>query len=255
MSRPGNLPTDSRIASDAAFPHALHRASGFTLLEFMISLGLLSWVLIFVYGAFAQISSGALSLRDEMTERQELRLLMRMVTDDLRSAQWLNQYYSKGVGHDTGIEAETVYEGSKEFSKLNFHAAIPSRFHRTVEAYRDPGLHEVGYRVRPADPDLDEGEGLVLERREDFYIDKDMRNGGLTVTIATGITDFMVEFLPPDADPNASRETWENRWNSTTRSAKTRIPMTVRLTLGRKDAKGKTYLEALEVNLHEGMKL
>lgn len=255
MFRPGNPRGNPHRARGAAFHCARPPGAGFTLLEFMISMGLLTWVLVFVYGAFAQISTGALSLRDEMTERQELRLLMRMVMDDLQSVQWLDQYYAKGVGHDTGIEAETVYEGGKEFSQLNFHAAIPSRFHRTVEAYRDPGLHEVGYKVRPADPDLAEGDGLVLERREDFYIDNDMKNGGLTVTVAVGITDFLVEFLPPDADPNALRETWEDRWNSSTRSSKTRIPMAVRLTLGREDAKGKSYREVLEVNLYEGMKL
>ncbi len=218
---------------------------GFTLVELLVSLMLLGLVLSLVYGAFAQISDAALTRRDELTEGQELRLLTRMIADDLAAAQWLQRYWDKGVGHNTGIVGDTSFESGKAFSRLSFHAARPSRFQRGLALHEDPGLHEVGYYVA-----LDEERTrLQLIRREDFYLDDDLREGGLTVVVAEEIEVFRVEYLPPDADPNALEEPWEERWDAPNRPAKTRMPQAIRLTLTRRDAAGRTYSEVLEVNL------
>lgn len=234
------------------FPRAKSpRRPGFTLVELLIALTLLGLVMVLVYGAFGQISTRAAQLGEELTEQQELRLLMRMISDDLAAAQWLDRYYEKGVGFRTGIVADTEFLDGKDATRIRFHCARPVRFHRRLEAGRDPGLHEVEYRVRRAE----EGEALQLIRREDFYLDDDLDNGGITAVLAENIDEFLVEFLPRTTDANVSEERWEKRWDANERTGSDRLPQAIRLTLGRKTAGGKKIREVIEFNLVESLKL
>ena len=219
---------------------------GFTLIELLVSLVLLSVVLVLVYGGFSQISEGARRQTFDLTEGQELRLLLRLVADDLQSAQWL-EYYEKKTDVDvsTGIVADTVFEQGKDFSSLNFHTATATRFFRELPPETDPGLHEVGYTVRKEE----EGDRLNLERREDFYIDSDLEHGGRTTVLAEGIEDFLVEFLPPGSDTAGLEEPWQKRWDSNTQPENMRMPQAIQLTISRRDGAGKIHKAVLAINL------
>lgn len=218
---------------------------GFTLIDLMVSMILLTVVMTMVYGAFGQISTHAVALSEDLTARQELRLLMRLVADDLASAQWLDRVHEMGVGHQTGIVSETEFLDGKDFTRIRFHAAGPSRFHRGLPAGYDPGLHEVAYRVRRDD----KNKLLNLERREDFYLDDDMTAGGVEVVIAEDIEEFLVEFLPVGADLNAAEEPWEKRWDSNESATAKRLPAAIRLTLARKGKAGKLSRHQVSFNL------
>lgn len=222
---------------------------GFTLVELLVSLLLLSLVLALVFGAFAQISGRAVELRDALTEQQELRLLTRIVADDLRSAQWLKHFATKKARYATGIVADTVFEDGREFTRIRFHAARPARFHRSIEAEQDPGLHELAYWVQRSR----DGDTLELVRREDFYVDDDMDDGGISVVLADRVEHFLVEFLPADA--TGAVETWQTRWDSPYQSDAGPMPKAIRLTLGRKDAAGTSLRETIEINLQASLKL
>ncbi|HEX9842013.1 MAG TPA: prepilin-type N-terminal cleavage/methylation domain-containing protein [bacterium] len=224
---------------------------GFTLIELLVSLVLLGLVMTLVYGAFGQISGPALALRDQLTEQQELRLLTRMIADDLQAAQWLDRFWSKGVQFHTGIVADTRLEGSKEFTRISLHTARPARFHRGLDPLQDPGLHEVGYSVETGEGDSQ----LVLVRREDFYLDDDLEDGGVTVELANHITEFRVQFLPIDADPNAIETPWEDRWDAPSRPENSHMPVAIRLTVGRTDPAGRMLSESIEFNLPASLKL
>lgn len=228
------------------------KRTGFTLLELTISMALLGMVMLLVYGAFGQISTRARELGEELNERQELRLLMRLVSDDLGSAQWLDRFSDKTSNPATGISSDTEFRDGQDFSRIRFHAARPARFHRRLPGGLDPALHEVEYQVRPV-----EGEkGLELVRREDFYLDDDLTEGGVSVVVAENIVDFLVEFLPPDYDRNAFEEPWQKRWEvDPSVSNQQRMPVAIRLTLGRRAASGKVLREVIEINLQGSLNL
>jgi hypothetical protein len=211
---------------------------------------LLAIVLALVYGAFAQISGPALAQRDRLTEQQELRLLLRMIADDVQAAQWLARFREKSDQSRTGIVAETRPEGSTRFTRISFHAARPARFHRTVEPLRDPELHEIGYFVTLSE----DRSQLVLKRREDFYLDDDLEEGGVEVELADHIQQFLIEFQPPGADPDALQPDWEDRWNSPNQPEAARMPLAVRITLERTDASGRPLGESIELNLPMSLK-
>lgn len=55
----------------------------------------------------------------------------------------------------------------------------------------DPQLHEIGYFL-----EFDQAEGIVeFKRREDFYIDNDLTEGGRIQVLSESVSDFQVEFL------------------------------------------------------------
>ena len=224
---------------------------GFTLIELLVSILLLGLVLTLVYGAFGQISGPAVAQRDLLTEQQDLRLLLRMISDDLQSAQWLDRFWAKGIQYRTGIIAEARSESGKQFTTISFHTARPARFFRTVDAAHDPNLHEVGYSVQLSD----DRSQFVLERREDFYLDDDIERGGVTVQVADHLQKFLVEFLPPTADPNAIEPPWQDRWDSPNQPDAQRMPLAMRLTIARTSASGRLMTETIEFNLPASLKL
>ena len=233
--------------------HVRHRP-GFSLIELLVAIVILSLVLGIVYQSFATISIHAERETARLAERQDLRMLLNLVANELQAVQHL-KWFSEG-GYGTGIRAETTLEGVKDFSRMDFHAAVAARFHRTVKRELDPTLHELGYSIRPAHPDGREGEGLVLVRREDFYVDDDMRAGGLSVVLADRISDFLIEYLASGDTVGTPQERWETTWDSETRTDEP-LPLAIRVTVGRElagpsqqeDEAPETVRETLEMNL------
>jgi hypothetical protein len=107
----------------------------------------------------------------------------------------------------------------------------------------------VGYFVRKAE--TGEGNGLVLVRREDFYLNDDLQEGGISVPVADRLAAFKVEFLAPGFDPNASEVPWQDRWNSDEQPS-AHMPAAIRVTIGRLSPSGKSLSDSLEFNLSLG---
>ncbi|MDH5751818.1 MAG: prepilin-type N-terminal cleavage/methylation domain-containing protein [Deltaproteobacteria bacterium] len=225
---------------------------GFSLLELIISIGLLSLLLSLIFGSLYQLSQGADSLQDSLEERQELRILLKLIGDDLLSMQWLEQYHSGNDGRATGLKATFTAVGSGRFSSISFHAAQPARFFRTLARQDDPGVHEVGWEVKENRDGV-----LELVRREDFYLDDDMGSGGVEVPVAEGMLKFQVSLLPSSGASSSSGgaattetiENWADEWRSWEKPKGQRLPKAVKLILGRKTKSGIELEETLEINL------
>ena len=217
---------------------------GFTLIELLVALSLLSVVLTLLFGGFFQISNSANRLNERLTQRQELRLLADMIAQELLAAQYLKEL-AKG-GNSSGIVAETRPVGDGDFTRIDFHAAVPVRYYRQVPPERDPRLHELGYWV-----ELDEDTGdPVLMRREDFYLDDELSAGGESVRMAAGVEAFLVEFLPAEgAGSSETLEQWTDRWDSINAPNNAKMPLAIRLTLSLKVESGNPLSETHVVNL------
>ena len=64
----------------------------FSLLELLVSITLLALVSALIYGAFFQVSNSSLKVKESLSQSQELRLLMKMVLDDLQAVQYLEHF-------------------------------------------------------------------------------------------------------------------------------------------------------------------
>ena len=76
----------------------------------------------------------------------------------------------------------------------------------------DPRLHEIGYFL-----EFDQSSGILyFKRREDFYIDNDLNEGGRIQVLSHSVTDFQVEFLFQEIEQAAggSKEEWSNEFNT-----------------------------------------
>jgi type II secretory pathway component PulJ len=217
------------------------------LIELLLAISILSAMLALLFGAFSQITGGAVVVQDQADERQRIRLLVGLIADDLAAAKYLKAVADpNATSATTGIVADTEFVQDGEFTRVDFHAEVPARFHRALSEGQDPELHEVSYRVRQSE----DRERLELARREDFYLDDDLRNGGIEAPLLANIKTFLVEFLPEDGkSTNEDAENWLEEWNSKDRTEDDELPAAIRLTLTVLGQNGRELGETVVVNL------
>lgn len=216
---------------------------GFTLIELLVAMGLLATVMSLIYTSFFQISGNVTRLNAELERRQEIRLILELIARDLSGAKYLKGFVGRTT-NPSGIQAEKTFALGTDYSKLSFHTASPTRFFRKIPEEADPGLHEVGYLVEESEED---GEILLLKRREDFYLDNDIDDGGVTVLMLKGVGVFKVEFL--SGGTSATAETWGLTWDSNRSTTKGKMPKAVRITLSLGKEDEEPELEVVEFNL------
>jgi prepilin-type N-terminal cleavage/methylation domain-containing protein len=235
----------------------------FSLLELLVSITLLALVSALIYGAFFQVSNSSLKVKESLSQSQELRLLMKMVLDDLQAVQYLEHFVEDEESNSqTGIISTLEWVQSiennsspSEVSNLSFHASVPSRFFKDIESVRsgmDPQLHEIGYFL-----EFDQAEGILeFKRREDFYIDNDLTEGGRIQVLSESVSDFQVEFLFREIEQAAggSKEEWTAEFNTEERECfKTGeppcLPRAIQLSMSLQGASGEIVSDSQVINL------
>ena len=240
---------------------------GFSLLELLISIALLGLVMSLLYGAFFQISNSSLQLKTTLEARQELRLLMKMVLDDLQNVQYLKSFAESGQStiprRESGLIAESKLgpENSEtgeleEVSSIYFHTAVKSRFY-PEEKEQDPELHEVSYTMQE---NLDTKVWEFI-RREDFFLDNNLKEGGKSYVLSEAVTMFELQLLESETAlaGGGYKEKWTRVWNSD-ESAEGGcgdlgiaqnfcLPRAVKLTMSLKGQDGNTVTDSQVSNL------
>jgi len=240
--------------------------SGFSLLELLISIALLGLVMSLLYGAFFQISNSTLQVKSTLETRQELRLLMKMVLDDLQNVQYLKHFAESGQStiprRESGLIAETKLGPEntdtgelEEVSSLYFHTAVKSRFY-PEEKEQDPELHEVSYTMQE---NLDT-KTWEFNRREDFYLDGNIREGGKSYVLSEAVTRFELLLLESETAlaGGGFQEKWSREWNSDEENCIGTsplfgepfcLPRAVKLTMALKGEDGNTVTDSQVSNL------
>lgn len=235
-------------------------------MELMVAITILGAIVSVVYAAFSQISNASIQVRQSMEIRQELRLLMKIVLDDLMAVRYLDKWAylnDNSSWHHTGILAtRSLDTNNRPTSSLSFHAALPTRFYPEMRALnKDPELHEIGYSLTYNDADL----VWEFRRREEFYLTADLLQGGREHVLSTRVMRFELEFLEKNIALQGSgelQEVWVQVWDSQENqchhgydsptgieASNPCLPLAIRLTMGLKDINGLEYQDTLEVNL------
>ena len=197
-------------------------SAGFSLLELLISISLLGLMMTLLYAGFFQISNSSMKLKSSLEKRQELRLLMKMVLDDLQNIQYLTNFANAGQSlmprNETGLIVE-IAQGPinpetgdyNEVSLIFFHTTIKSRFFPEITD-PDPLLHEVSYVIQ----ENLETKTWEFIRREDYYLDNNIREGGKSYILSETVTEFNLELLESETAlaGGGYREKWTKVWNS-----------------------------------------
>lgn len=193
-------------------------ASGFTLLEVLIAIGILAMISTLIFTSFSSLQRSKAGIRRVSDRHREGRLAMARISQELQSA-----YVSKHLPIDLNIaviQTAFVGEPGAPADRVDFNAFANRRLNRDSHESDQAEISYLGYN----DP---EKEGVVdLVRRISAHLDREPGSGGRVQVAATDIDLFDLAYL----DPLTGR--WEERWNSTEAVGQLdRLPLQVRVTL------------------------
>ncbi len=209
--------------------HGLFSTTGFTLLEVVVSLTILGFILLIVFGAFRLGLSAWERGESTREEYQTVRTVTQLISRQLKSAFPYKIKTKKAEGD------YLAFEGTAHSLKLV--SALP------VKAQRPEGFVYAFYEFREGG---NGGGQLVLyEERalnKDFFEEPPKEDS--EVTLLQGITDLKFEYLREEDKLNDQPEEWVEEWSAKEEKA---LPKSVRVSITFADKSGKR--EESSINL------
>jgi len=195
---------------------------GFTLLEIILAIAILSLVGTMIYGGFSQTALNKARVEEDVDrsrivnmtlERMVRELSMAFVSTHVNPSLDLRVMQTAFVGKDNGKD-----------DRIDFTSFSHRRLYRNAH---ESDQNEISYFVTE---DPDEPGVSVLARREQNRIDSDPRRGGKSQILIEGVEEFNLEYF----DPLLSD--WVQTWNTQDILAQpNRLPTQVRIRLAVKD--------------------
>jgi general secretion pathway protein J len=195
-----------------------------TLLEILVSLGIMSMISLLIYGAFDSLSRGRKGEALRADRARQGRDAVERMAHEMQTA-----FLSLHTPTLPALVTRTTgFVGTRlaPFHRVDFTAFA----HRRIDAEsKESDQAEISYFVVP-DPDVDEKMDLV--RREQAPIDFDFKRGGVVNVIAEDVEKFEIKYL----DPMTGQ--WVETWDSTVMTAQlNRVPLEVSISLEMKAVK------------------
>ena len=195
-----------------------------TLLEIMVSLGVMAMISLLIYGAFDSLSRGRRGEQLRSDRSRQGRDAMERMTHELQSA-----FLSLHTPAQPALITRTtgfIGQSSSQFDRVDFTSFAHRRI---MKEAKESDQCEIGYFV-VKDPDVDGKMDLV--RREQAPIDFEFNRGGIVNVVAENVEKFDLRYL----DPLTGQ--WVETWDSTSVAAQlNRIPFEVRIELELKPVK------------------
>lgn len=195
-----------------------------TLLEILVSLGIMAMISLMIFGAFDSLSRGRKgeAMRNDRT-RQGRDAMERMQREIASAFLSLHQPMNQAMWTR---QTAFIAQNNAQFDRLDFSAFAHRRIERDT---KESDQCEVGYFV-VKDPDV-EGK-MDLVRREQAPIDLDPKRGGIVNVLVEDVESFDVRYL----DPVTSQ--WVETWDTTqTTGQLNRLPIEVKIMLSVKGVK------------------
>jgi len=194
------------------------RVRGMTLLEILVSLGIMSMISLLIYGAFDSMSRGRRGEQLRADRARQGRDAVERIAREVQSA-FLSMHTPTNqalVTRTTGFYGQN----STQFDRLDFTSFAHRRIMKDA---RESDQAEIGYFV-VKDPEVDGKMDLV--RREQAPIDYDFKKGGVVNVLAEDVEKFDIRYL----DPMTGQ--WVDTWDSTQMMMQfNRLPLEVRIEL------------------------
>ncbi len=195
-----------------------------TLLEVLVSLGVLAMISLLIYGAFDSLSRGRKGEALRVDRARQGRDAMDRITHEMQGA-FLSMHNPQNLSLVTRQTA-FIATNSSTFDRIDFATFAHRRVEREV---KESDQAEVGYFV-VRDPDHDDKMDLV--RREQAPPDYEPKKGGVVNILAEDVELFDIRFL----DPLSSQ--WVESWDTTQLTGQlNRLPREVKVTLVLKPVK------------------
>lgn len=197
---------------------------GMTLIEIMVSLGVMSMIGLLIYGAFDSLSRGRRGEAMRADRARQGRDAMDRIGREIQSA-FISMHTPTNqalITRLTGFYAQN----SSQFDRLDFTSFA---HRRVMKEAKESDQAEISYFV-VKDPDV-EGK-MDLVRREQAPIDYDFKRGGVVNVLAEDVERFDLKFFDP------MTATWVETWDTTQPTMQyNRLPLEVRIELELKPVK------------------
>lgn len=202
----------------------IKRSRGMTLLEVLVSLGVMGMVSLMIYGAFDSLSRGRRGEAMRSDRARQGRDAVERIGRELQSA-FLSMHTPN---NQALITRRTAFyaQNSSQFDRVDFSSFA---HRRVMKDAKESDQAEIGYFV-VRDPEVDGKMDLV--RREQAPIDYDYKVGGVVNVLAEDVEKFDLRYLDPVSG------TWVESWDSTQPMSQfNRLPLEVRIELELKPVK------------------
>jgi general secretion pathway protein J len=200
------------------------RARGMTLLEVLVSLGVLAMISLLIYGAFDSLSRGRKGEALRVDRARQGRDAIDRITHEIQGA-FLSLHNPASQALVTRQTAFIASNGST-FDRLDFASFAHRRIQKEA---KESDQAEIGYFV-VKDPDHEDKMDLV--RREQSPPDYEPKKGGVVNVLAEDIELFDLRYL----DPLSGQ--WVESWDTTQLTGQlNRLPLEVKVTLVLKPVK------------------
>jgi len=192
----------------------LNDKSGFTLLEVMIALAILSAMALAMFMATQQTLNSKQSTEDRDDSTHAIVQALNRMSDDLDMAVIVKSKDLLGADFD----GEYAFEGTEE--RLDFVTFSHQRF---VSGSKESDVAEVSYYLVPMP---DEPDKRVLMRRESTKVDKNLQEGGTAFPLLENVESLRFEYL----DPKGEGE-FKKAWDSKSIDFNNQLPQAVKITI------------------------
>lgn len=209
---------------------------GFTLLEVLVSLG----ILVIVTGALHKAYTGNLEVieiaRDQEISYQTARVVMDLMERDLSSAVGVVRQEGSEAEPDPrlGFLGESAEHQGLSADRMSFTCTTHLVW---TQAGARTDFCEVGYAL---EPDGESG-ALTLFRRDQVLPDGDLEAGGETVALSRDVTSLELRFFDREG-------TGHEAWDSASRQEQERLPARVRIRLTVRGVSGREAAFTTEVH-------
>ena len=198
--------------------HRRRLRRGMTLLEILVSLGIMAMISLLIYGAFDSLSRGRRGESLRADRARQGRDSVERIARELQSS-FLSLHTPSQQGLITRLTG-FVGQNSSQVDRIDFTSFAHRRI--TKEA-KESDQAEIGFFV-VKDPEVDGKMDLV--RREQAPIDFDFKKGGVVNVLAEDVEKFDLRYLDPQTGQ------WTETWDSTSLIGQlNRLPLEVRIEL------------------------
>jgi general secretion pathway protein J len=170
------------------------RPTGFTLLEVVISVGILAVILTIVYNTFNSSMKAFSAMENEGDAYAQARIVLSRMEEEIASI------YISDISDEknkTGLLGEDRDEYDLPADSLHFTSLSHIRW---VKDSRESELCEIGYYL-----EKDEETGFLF-RREDWNVDGTLEEGGRPLELAEGVDGLNFRYYDGDE--------WVDEWDS-----------------------------------------
>jgi prepilin-type N-terminal cleavage/methylation domain-containing protein len=211
---------------------------GFTLLEVLVSVSILAVIMASLYGAYTSNVEAIQLVRQGSEVHQVARIVLDRMARDLESI--IVGAPTSTASSVLGLIAEDREIDGKPADRLDFTTLTHLAF---AEGEPLTDLCEVGYFVE----EDEEGDGLILYRRDDGSVDEDLTEGGHIIELARMITALNFTF------EDSEGEVFE-AWTTLSGEHLNRIPplVVIRITIRDRGEEERTFTTSVHPALAGG---